>query len=266
MKNYYELLGVTPAASPQEIKRAFRREIARYHPDKVQHLGEELQELAAVRAAELTTAYRVLIDATRRAEYDAALRAASATGAAVAGEEARRRTVWPPDQEDRDLSADAGPPPVRRARDARHTYVRRAALEHFAAAVEAALGELEPLPARGFDVGFRTRGRRGLFRSEDALGVCAVVLPAVDGEAVQMTWTLAARVGPLDLNLCVFLMSEQLAPADDLAAAVARLRRRTRVARSLVVVPVDVRDWRALVPTDAPPAVKRILAALRAHG
>ena len=34
-------------APADEIKKAFRREIARYHPDKVQHLGQEFQEMAA---------------------------------------------------------------------------------------------------------------------------------------------------------------------------------------------------------------------------
>ena len=59
-KTHYDVLEVTPAAAADEIKRAFRAQIARYHPDKVQHLGKEFQEMAAVRAAELTEAYRVL--------------------------------------------------------------------------------------------------------------------------------------------------------------------------------------------------------------
>jgi DnaJ-class molecular chaperone len=54
---YYDLLQVGPAAPADEIKRAFRREIAKYHPDKVQHLGTEFQEIAATKAAELTQAY-----------------------------------------------------------------------------------------------------------------------------------------------------------------------------------------------------------------
>ena len=37
---YYELLELTPQASADDIKRAFRAQIAKYHPDKVQHLGE----------------------------------------------------------------------------------------------------------------------------------------------------------------------------------------------------------------------------------
>ena len=66
-KTYYELLDVPPTASADEIKRAFRREIAKYHPDKVQHLGEEFQEIAATKAAELTRAYKTLTDSGARA-------------------------------------------------------------------------------------------------------------------------------------------------------------------------------------------------------
>src|SRR5688572_7801225 len=72
-KNYYELLELAPSAPVDEIKRAFRREIAKYHPDKVQHLGKEFQEIAAIKAAELTQSYKALTDEMLRAEYDALL-------------------------------------------------------------------------------------------------------------------------------------------------------------------------------------------------
>src|SRR3954470_14307597 len=64
------MLSVPPAAPADEIKKAFRREIARYHPDKVQHLGPEFQEMAAGIAADLTEAYRILMDPAARAKYD----------------------------------------------------------------------------------------------------------------------------------------------------------------------------------------------------
>src|SRR6185312_5011554 len=81
-KNYYELLNLEPSASQDEVKRAFRLQIARYHPDKVNHLGKEFQEMAAERAAELTEAYRILSDEGRRAEYD---RGQGAAGAPTPG-------------------------------------------------------------------------------------------------------------------------------------------------------------------------------------
>ena len=73
MATYYDILGVAPTASADEIKSAFRREIARYHPDKVQHLGQEFQEIAADKAAGLTQAYKTLSDESARVDYDAQL-------------------------------------------------------------------------------------------------------------------------------------------------------------------------------------------------
>src|SRR5688572_927784 len=73
IKSYYDMLGLPQQASADEIKHAFRREIAKYHPDKVQHLGAEFQSIAAVKAAELTQAYRTLSDIGLRADYDAQL-------------------------------------------------------------------------------------------------------------------------------------------------------------------------------------------------
>jgi len=64
VKDYYLLLEIAATSSADEVKRAFRSQIARYHPDKVQHLGQEFQVMAADRAAELTEAYRILSDTT----------------------------------------------------------------------------------------------------------------------------------------------------------------------------------------------------------
>src|SRR5215213_4482207 len=64
------MLEIPPSSSIEEIKRAFRLQIARYHPDKVQHLGQEFQAMAAERAAALTEAYRILSNEERRADYD----------------------------------------------------------------------------------------------------------------------------------------------------------------------------------------------------
>jgi len=72
-RTHYELLDVAHAAPAEEIKHAFRREIAKYHPDKVQHPGQEFQDIASARAAELTQAYKTRTNAALRAECDASL-------------------------------------------------------------------------------------------------------------------------------------------------------------------------------------------------
>jgi len=57
----HAVLGIDPGASRAEIKAAYRRLVAQYHPDKVQHLGKDLQDLAETRFKEIQQAYDVLL-------------------------------------------------------------------------------------------------------------------------------------------------------------------------------------------------------------
>ena len=57
----YAVLEIDPGASMEEIKVAYRRLVAQYHPDKVQHLGKDLQELAETRFKEIQRAYDFLV-------------------------------------------------------------------------------------------------------------------------------------------------------------------------------------------------------------
>lgn len=62
MKDYYQILGLEKGASKDEVKRAFRKLAAKYHPDK--KTGDE------EKYKEVTEAYAVLGDEKRKAEYD----------------------------------------------------------------------------------------------------------------------------------------------------------------------------------------------------
>ncbi|HYF62249.1 MAG TPA: J domain-containing protein, partial [Herpetosiphonaceae bacterium] len=53
----YQLLGVSPKAAAEDIKRAYRQEIAQYHPDKWSNASPSEQEYARKRAAAITEAY-----------------------------------------------------------------------------------------------------------------------------------------------------------------------------------------------------------------
>ena len=59
-KDPYRVLNIDRNASDEEIKRAYRRLAGQYHPDKVQHLGEEFRKLAEKRFKEIEEAYRKL--------------------------------------------------------------------------------------------------------------------------------------------------------------------------------------------------------------
>lgn len=59
-ENPYTVLGVEPGASGEEIKTAFKKLAAQYHPDKVQHLGEDFQKLAHEKFVAIQKAYSEL--------------------------------------------------------------------------------------------------------------------------------------------------------------------------------------------------------------
>lgn len=68
--DFYELLGVPRSASPDEIKRAYRREIARYHPDRYVNANPADLEYARRRSQLLTEAYATLSNPAARSAYN----------------------------------------------------------------------------------------------------------------------------------------------------------------------------------------------------
>jgi molecular chaperone DnaJ len=66
MRDYYDVLGVSPDAGADEIKRAYRQLARRYHPD----ISGDDRGAAFL---EVSRAYEVLRDPSRRLSYDAVL-------------------------------------------------------------------------------------------------------------------------------------------------------------------------------------------------
>jgi DnaJ like chaperone protein len=56
----YEILGIDRNASQEDIKRAYRQLAGKYHPDKVEHLGEEFKALAEKRFKDIQQAFEDL--------------------------------------------------------------------------------------------------------------------------------------------------------------------------------------------------------------
>lgn len=64
-RDYYEILGLKKGASPEEIKKAFRKLAVKYHPDK--NAGDKKAE---DRFKEINEAYAVLSDPQKKSQYD----------------------------------------------------------------------------------------------------------------------------------------------------------------------------------------------------
>lgn len=267
MKTYYEILGVDRAAPTDEIKRAFRREIARYHPDKVQHLGPEFQEIAATRAAELTEAYRILMDEAGRRRYDEQLADGTVPPAPVRARpvEAPPRPAEPAAPRE-PAQPPAQPKPDRRFQKERAStveFVRKAAISRLRDAVAAVSDNASEVRVAGIDAGFGIKAKGGLFKkAEPPVRLLARYVAHVDGAAVEEAWPLAVNAASVHDVVCLLLMGSGIAASQELAATIAELRRKTRKG-SPVLVPVDVRDWSALFPPDAPAAVRAIVQRLK---
>lgn len=79
-QDYYEMLGVSRTASPEEIKKAFRHLAMKHHPDRHKGDKDEEEKFKAIKEA-----YEVLSDPEKRARYDQLGHAAFEGGMGGAG-------------------------------------------------------------------------------------------------------------------------------------------------------------------------------------
>jgi curved DNA-binding protein CbpA len=91
-QNHYDLLGVRPSASIEEIRRRYKFLVIAFHPDRFVRTPEH-HALAELRIKQVNEAYRVLSDPQARAQYDL-LRLAAAGNQPAAGYQASAAAPW----------------------------------------------------------------------------------------------------------------------------------------------------------------------------
>ena len=70
-KDFYKTLGVSKTASPDDIKKAYRKLARQHHPDANSGHGDADRDRAETKFKEISEAYDVLSDPQMRRKYDA---------------------------------------------------------------------------------------------------------------------------------------------------------------------------------------------------
>jgi curved DNA-binding protein CbpA len=271
VKTHYELLGLTNAADADAIKKAFRREIARYHPDKVIHLGSEFQDMAATRAAELTVAYKTLTDPELREEYDHSIAAGlpPPNVPQPPRPETREEAPAPPPRDDNRPTPP--PPPGTKGRFAseradRDQILKRAIAGRVQGIVETLYGKIETRPVRGFDLAIVPLSKPR-FLGAHPPRVLVRVVPAADAAAIADAYGAAARarvhVGKSPVVVLLFARTiatqQEITKAND---ANARGRKTPDSPEEVAVVVVDVADWSCRLPPGCSSAVQKLTSQI----
>lgn len=272
MKTHYELLGLEQSADADAIKKAFRREIARYHPDKVIHLGTEFQEMAATRASELTVAYKTLSDPGLRAEYDAALAAGMPpphTPAPEAPETVRQSDEHRPpaiDEIKTPIPPPTHPPRFAAERADRDVILRRAIAARVLSSVEVLYGRCDTPTVRGFELAMvpQTKPR---FLGTPLPRVLVRVVDHADAAAIAEAFNAAsrARLHAGKSPVVVLLFSRRIAGQHELSKAWDTLGRRRKAPDApddLSVIVVDVADWSCWLPPNCSSAGRKLAAQI----
>ena len=70
MKDYYDILGVSRDASEEDIKKAYKKIMLKYHPDRMGNKSDKEKKEAEEIVKSANEAYETLSDPQKKQEYD----------------------------------------------------------------------------------------------------------------------------------------------------------------------------------------------------
>jgi hypothetical protein len=142
--------------------------------------------------------------------------------------------------------------------------MRRAALSRFRAAVEKAVEGVTSMPARGFEASYLVSGKRALFGKPLPERIMTSYIGNVTALEVSNLGQQALASRGEATAVTVFALGDKFGSGPEISAAIAGLRKKVPAGVALVVVPIDVRDWTAMMPKDASANARAIVAQLTA--
>lgn len=169
-RNYYEVLGLAPSATTDQIKKKYRELARKYHPDIAQD-----KDFSQRVFTQINQAYRVLADPDRRAQYNSTLDATKPAAPTASQPSAAPGAAAKP----------AAPSPE-----------MAKAISQLLGNADRAIMDSKPLEARGFCVKvleIDAGNVRGLVLMGDAL----VLMGQTEDAAVQYRKALAVSPSPL---------------------------------------------------------------------
>ncbi len=249
-RTHYELLSLDPSAETAAIKTAFREQIARYHPDKVVHLGREFQDLAVQKTAELMAAYKTLVNPALRLQYDASL-AAAHSATASSHETGNLNGVTLP----RFAAERAGGDDI----------VHRALVGRVRSVVVDLYGPSESHRVRGFELVLVPTASPPLLRSPFPR-VFVKLRDRIEAPQVREACSEAARAGlhVAGSPINILLFGRRIGSEPQILSACEAVRKSPDLPAKTHVVVIDSADWRALSGSDPPPGLRRFIERLRA--
>ena len=150
-------------------------------------------------------------------------------------------------------------PQFQKERASRDEFVRKATINRLRSAIESVDNGYDETHVSGFDIAWAPKSK--LFSRGKGPRLLGRFVACVDRDAVVDAWTQAGKAGGSTDEVCVLLMGAAVAPAGELARAIAEQRRRRGT--GLTLIPVDARNWDAHMTLDAPAIAKTLLARLR---